>query len=229
MNESQPVSLWNREVEAARYALTRRLVPVLRHHLVVHLQPIGLLYELAVRKFDAVPLDKDSLRDTVTRISALAREGIASTLDVVSWLAPDDIDTTALGPGVEDCLSMLRSNFTFRGFAVDNHVGDARMPVSRVALREVFTAALIAATDPAAQPVRIEVGCPTVAGRPVLSISVVSMPVDGNVDIMSYRALSWDDVAVLAHAHGVGLEHEGGAARLTFAEATPAACSPRWR
>ena len=41
VNESLKERLWNREVQAARYALTRRLVPVLRHHLVVHLQPIG--------------------------------------------------------------------------------------------------------------------------------------------------------------------------------------------
>jgi hypothetical protein len=53
----------------------------------------------------------------------------------------------------------------------------------------------------------------------VLTIRVISLQVDGNEDIMSYRTLSWDDVAALAHAHGVGLDHDGGAARLTFDEA----------
>ena len=223
MNESLKERLSNREVEAARYALTRRLVPVLRHHLVNHLQPIGLLYEVAVRKLGAVPLEQESLRDTVTRISDHARAGVASTLDVVSWLAPDGVGATALGPGVKECLSMLCSNFAFRGFAVDNHVGDAEVSVARVALREVFTAALIAATDTAAQPVRIEVGASSVAGQPALSIRVISMQIDGNEDIKSYRTLSWDDVAALARAHGVGFEHEGGAARLTFDEAALAA------
>jgi len=223
MNEPLEARLRNREVEAARYALIRRLVPVLRHHLVNHLQPIGLLYEVAVRKLGAVPFEQDSLRDTMTGINNHARAGVASTLDVVSWLEPEDLGATALGPGVEECLNMLYSNFTFRGFAVDNQVGDARLPVARVALREVFTAALIAATDSAVQPVRIELGAETVAGRPLLSIRVVSIPADGNQDVMCYRTLSWVDVAALARAHGVGIEHEGGAARLTFDEAAPAA------
>jgi len=223
MNESLKERLWNREVEAARYALTRRLVPVLRHHLVNHLQPIGFLYEVAVRKLGAVPLEQDSLRDTMTGISNHARAGVASTLDVVSWLEPDDIGVTALGPGVDECLNMLCSNFTFRGFAIDNQVGGAGVPVARAALREVFTAALIAATDTTSQPVRIEVGCLTLAGRPALSIRLISMPVDGNEDVMPYRALTWDDVAALARAHGVVLEHEGGTARLTFDEAVRAA------
>lgn len=65
--------MWNREVEVARYALTRRLVPVLRHHLVVHLQPTGMLCEAAESKLGAAPLDQDSLRDTVTRIGDHAR------------------------------------------------------------------------------------------------------------------------------------------------------------
>jgi len=65
--------VWNREVEVARYALTRRLVPVLRHHLVVHLQPTGMLCEAAESKLGAAPLDQDSLRDTVTRIGDHAR------------------------------------------------------------------------------------------------------------------------------------------------------------
>lgn len=223
MNESMNERMWNRQVEAARYALIRRLVPVLRHHLVNHLQPISLSYEIAVRKLGAIPLEQESLRDTVTGISKHASAGVASALDVVSWLVPDDIGATALGRGVGECLGMLRSNFAFRGFAVDNQVAEGGAPVARGALREVFTAALIAITDTISQPVRIEVDASIVAGRSALSIRAMPIPVDGNEDLMCYRSLSWDDVAALARAHGVGLEHEGGTARLAFDEAARAA------
>src|SRR6185369_7993641 len=39
--------------EAARYALLRRLAPSMRHHLVVNLQPIGMIYEVMDRRLRA--------------------------------------------------------------------------------------------------------------------------------------------------------------------------------
>ena len=41
------------EAEAARYALLRRLAPSMRHHLVVNLQPIGMIYEVMDRRLRA--------------------------------------------------------------------------------------------------------------------------------------------------------------------------------
>ncbi len=144
--------------EAARYALTRRLIPVLRHHLVVDLQPIGLIYQVLDRKLNAGETELAPIRESLARIDVLARRAVASSLDVVSWLAPDTEASTPLGSGVVDCLNMLRSNFTFRGFAVHNEVGDAPLRVPQAALREVLTAALIAATDGASSPVDLRCG-----------------------------------------------------------------------
>ena len=39
--------------DAARYALLRRLAPSIRHHLVVNLQPIGMIYEVLDRRLRA--------------------------------------------------------------------------------------------------------------------------------------------------------------------------------
>ena len=39
--------------EAARYALLRRLASSMRHHLVVNLQPIGMIYEVMDRRLRA--------------------------------------------------------------------------------------------------------------------------------------------------------------------------------
>ncbi len=47
----QPVGPWR--VEAARYALLRRLAFAMRHHMVVHLQPIGMSTELMERRLNA--------------------------------------------------------------------------------------------------------------------------------------------------------------------------------
>ena len=50
------------QVEAARYAVLRRLAPALRHHMVRPLQPIGLIYGVMHHKLAAAQPDLQSVR-----------------------------------------------------------------------------------------------------------------------------------------------------------------------
>jgi hypothetical protein len=50
---SAAYALVSSAAEAARYALLRRLAPSMRHHLVVNLQPIGMIYEVMDRRLRA--------------------------------------------------------------------------------------------------------------------------------------------------------------------------------
>lgn len=209
--------------EAARYALTRRLIPVLRHHLVVDLQPIGLIYQVLDRKLNAGETELAPMRESLARIDVLARRAVASSLDVVSWLAPDTEASTPLGSGVVDCLNMLRSNFTFRGFAVHNEVGDAPLRVPQAALREVLTAALIAATDGASSPVDLTLRAHLSGIQAMVSIHTVPGTGEGVPNDMAYRALPWSDVQALAQAHVVHLVLDGEFVSLTLPASTPAA------
>src|SRR3954453_9318442 len=77
------------EAEAARYALLRRLAPSMRHHLVVNLQPIGMIYEVMDRRLRAATPDVASLQDSAGKINGFAKAALASCIDVVGWLAPD--------------------------------------------------------------------------------------------------------------------------------------------
>ena len=87
------------QAEAARYALIRRLAPSMRHHLVVNLQPIGMIYEVMERRLRQPAPDLANVQDSASKINGFARAALASCLDVVGWLAPDDTVTfTALTP-----------------------------------------------------------------------------------------------------------------------------------
>ncbi len=209
--------------EAARYALTRRLIPVLRHHLVVDLQPIGLIYQVLDRKLNADETDLAPVRESLARIDVLARRAVASSFDVVSWLAPDTEASTPLGSGVVDCLNMLRSNFTFRGFAVHNEVGDAPLRVPQAALREVLTATLIATTDGAPGPVELTLRAHLSGIQAMVSVHTVPGTGEGVPNDMAYRALQWSDVQALAQAHAVHLVLDGEFVSLTLPARTPAA------
>ena len=53
VQEPSPGFVADRLAEAARYTLLRRLAPSMRHHLVVNLQPIGMIYEVMDRRLKA--------------------------------------------------------------------------------------------------------------------------------------------------------------------------------
>lgn len=212
-------------IEAARYALTRRLVPVLRHHMVVHLQPIGMIYEVLDRKLAAGAPDLGAIREGLGKINQLARSAVNSCLDVVTWLAPDAAAAIGLSAGVAECLEMLRGNFSFRGFTISNEIGDAPFQVSQSALREVFTSALIAATDGASGPVDLVLSAQLSGGQAVLSVLTQPGQGSGFTSDMAYRAMAWSDVQALAQAHAVALAREGPIATLTFTASTASTAS----
>jgi ribosomal protein L16/L10AE len=57
------------QVEAARYAVLRRLSPALRHHMVRHLQPIGLIYGVMDHKLARGEPDVQALRANADKIN----------------------------------------------------------------------------------------------------------------------------------------------------------------
>ena len=206
-----------RTSEAARYALTRRLLPMLRHHMVVHLQPIGMIYEVLDRKLGVVAPDLVAVREGLAKINQLARSAVTSSLDVVTWLAPDASAVTNVGAGVHECLDLLHSNLAFRGFTVCNEVGDVPQQVLQSALREVLTAALISLTDSAAGPVEVVLSGAVSSGQAVISIHTRPGQGTGFTTEMSYRAVAWSDVQALAYTHAVDLSVLGPAVQIRFA------------
>jgi hypothetical protein len=108
----------DRLVEAARYALLRRLAYAMRHHMVVHLQPIGMITEVMERRLRMPAPDIGQVHESMDKINGFSRAAVQSCLDVVSWLAPEPGVAIGLDAGVQECVAMLRSNFSFRGFAL---------------------------------------------------------------------------------------------------------------
>ena len=206
----------NERAEAARYALTRRLLPVLRHHMVVNLQPIGMIYEVLDRKMAGSEPDMAPIREGLGKINTLARSAIGSCLDVVTWLAPDPAAVTGLGAGVEECLELLSNNFRFRGFNTVNDVGDATFQVSQPALREVLTAALIAATDGADGPVELRISAQSEPERTRLTIDTRPGDGTGFSTELAYRSLTWGDVEALAQEHRTAFTRDGTLVTLTY-------------
>jgi hypothetical protein len=196
--------------EAARYALLRRLAPSMRHHLVVNLQPIGMIYEVMDRRLRAPEPDLASVHDSAHKINGFARAALNSCLDVVTWLAPDQSATTPVAAGVRECVGLLATSLGFRGYAVRNEVTEVPGEVCRASLRNVLTSALIHATDQTPPPADLVLKASAESAG--LRLSLVLRPSEGNQGFANeagYRKLDWADVQALAQAESVQVQRDG--------------------
>jgi hypothetical protein len=208
-NVQGPAPALPMSAEAARYALLRRLAPSIRHHLVVNLQPIGMIYEVMERRLRTPEPDLGGIHDSAHKINGFARAALDSCLDVVSWLAPDQGAVTTVAEGVRECLSLLATSLTFRGFAVRNETGTMPGEIGRSAMRNVLTAAIIHLTDETAPAAELLLSA---EGRPAaLMLTLMLRPIDDEKGFSTgtaYRNLTWADVQALAAADSVQLERE---------------------
>jgi hypothetical protein len=194
----------SRLAEAARYALLRRLAPSMRHHLVVNLQPIGMIYEVMDRRLKAEHPDLHDVHDSAHKINNFAKAALHSCLDVVTWFAPDDNARTTAEEGVRECLGLVATSLTFRGFNLRNEVAAVAGDVRRAAMRNVLTGALIHATDHHAPPADLVLSGEVAGDRIALTLTV--QPVQGDPTFIGdppYRPLEWSDLEALAAAESV--------------------------
>ena len=208
--------------EAARYALLRRLAPSMRHHLVVNLQPIGMIYEVMDRRLRAPTPDLASVHDSAHKINGFARAALDSCLDVVTWLAPDQSAATPVADGVRECVGLLATSLGFRGYAIRNEVADVPGEVSRASLRNVLTSALIHLTDEIRPPA--DIALTAAAESRGLRLSLSLRATDGSQGFANeagYRKLNMEDVQALADAESVEVQHDGQSLRMLIPWTSP--------
>ncbi len=219
------------QVEAARYAVLRRIGPALRHDLVVHLQAVAMMAEVLGTRLDKGPVAATELTSQLARMHRLARDAVAGSLQVSQWLAPIDDDTVDLRQGIEECLTLVRSGLGFRGFQLHADLPAAGLSVSRDLLRQLLLAALLHLSDEAQPPGELRVQGGAAEGMAWLNLELVRRADEASLlaEDTGYRPLRWSDVQSLAG--DASLERNASGAihmRLPRAQArTPLQMAPR--
>lgn len=204
-------------VESARYALLRRLAFSIRHQMVAHLQPIGMVTELLERRLRAPTPDLVQVHDSVAKINGLSKAAAQDTLDVITWMAPEPGATVPLDAVVKDTVALLRGNFSFRGFTLRSEVEEQPQPVGRAAARMLLPAALLALTDTIEGPAEVVIDARP--GEDMIDVHLALRRTEGEGGVenqLSYRAIQWHEVKALCAAEDVELAHDEGRATLTF-------------
>ena len=209
-----------RLAEAARYALMRRLLPAIRHNIAGTLQPIGMMSAMLERRIKAATPDLAQLGKSAQGLSTLSREAAAVSLNLMTWLAPKDNDLVVINSALEECLDLMTTELSFRGFSVDNRTTEVEAVLPRGILRSVFTASLIALTDSVDSAASVVVSAEGETGNIRLTISLEPGGASELAAMGSrmpiYRALQWADVQAIAEAEGVRLDYAADCVQLHY-------------
>lgn len=222
-----PIPFLNeRLAEAARYVLMRRLLPAIRHNIAGTLQPIGMMSTMLERRMKAAAPDLAQLGKNAQGLSTLAREAAATALNLMTWLAPKDNDPVAVNRAVEECLGLMATELSFRGFSVDNRTTEVETVLPKGVLRSVFTASLIALTDAADSVANVVISAEGEAGNLRLKIALEpggSPELAMGSHTPTYRSLAWADAQAIADAEGVRLDYSSCSVQLHYLAASSAA------
>jgi hypothetical protein len=199
-------------VEAAHYALLRRLAPSLAHRLMGTLQPIALLTELASRQIANNPPDLERIRDAIAKARQQTRDAALSTSAILSWITDEEAPTIELVAGLTDCVALVRTDSEVRGVRINNAQStgiEAR--VSRRALRTLLTASIIATVDLRPSPSSVDVSAGRERNAATVSVDARFLEPDAldRNAVPAERLLTWEDVQAIAAAEGVAVERSG--------------------
>jgi len=201
-------------VEAARYALYRRILPVLRHGLVGELQSVQFAVNLA--KHACVRGSGDTL-ESINRISDQASAAVGRGQALTDWLRPDPNATTTVGEAVHACLDLVGTEWSLRGIEVSASVPAANEVVKSAAFREVVAAMLVAIGDAAAGTADVALAVRKRGANVMVSIRARASPRDADgARVSLYRDVRWTDVGALARAHGINWARRGDHALARF-------------
>ena len=211
------------QVEAARYAVLRRLAPSLRHQMVRPLQPISLIYGVMHHKLSAAQPDLQSVRQEAQKINDFAKAAIDECMDMGTWLSPEPEVLTRIDTGIKECFGLLATMLHFCGFRLTNEVETLPVMVRQDDVRTVLSAALLAITDSMTQPAALVIRATTDTAGVTLSVHTTPSG-EGSTNIYDdgYRRLTWDDVQALAAAAGITLVQQDRLVTMRFAVAQPA-------
>lgn len=211
-----PEFIKERFLEAARYALLRRLAPALRHDMAGILQPISMMAAILEKRLQKPEPDLAALAKNSGAINNFARDAGSACMGLMTWLAPRDDASVEIHEGVAESLALVTTELAFAGFNVVNKTSGVHAVVPLSVLRGAFMVSVLALTDAASAPG--DLVCSAQLTDEDVIFRIVLTATDADAPFVSgkpaYRALAWDDVQAIAQSQGVEVTREGSTVEL---------------
>ena len=210
-----PDVLQKRLVEAASYAVLRRIAPALRHDVAGFMQPVGMLVMVLQRRVQLPEPDLQAIGKTVASVTALAKEATTGCMNAMDWLVSHEDIRVSMVAGADEVVRLLALELSGCGLSASHDIAESQARVPRRFFRSVLAAALLAWCDqkPGTGVLRISDS----SDANVAELTLQFEP-DGTASaayvVSPQRPINWDDVDALAHGCGAALSTGDGWVRL---------------
>lgn len=182
---------------ALRFEIIKRLAPGFRHRMLGRMQPIALLSQLMGKKIQAGQTESGFLLKRLQELKDSLSAATTATVDLFSWLNPDDQSLQPLNSIVEECLDLLKMDIYTSNVVFDNTI-TAKALVRASRLRHVLAACLLTFIDSTEKPARVTLSAQQVAGDWQLEMSI--QPVDAAPKLMNAEAsfVNWEAIQLVS-------------------------------
>ena len=191
------------EADAIRYVVLRKLASGMRHSLMGELQAIQFAAELAAQMvITGAPGPK--LGDAIDQIPAQTKAAVRTSRSIMEWLRPEDAANIAVEAAMQECLKLAGDDWSLRGIKATTRCEPGNATVPKTVFYELFVTSLLALTDLHPGPLDIDIAAEEVDKKVIIKLSAhaadrrTALP-----PLVLYRALTFDDVSVLAKANEI--------------------------
>ena len=207
-----------RLAEAARYAVLRRVLPVLRHDMAGSLQPVRMLQMVLERRVQSPDPDLAAITNSVISLSALTKQAAADCMAALGWIDSRDDPQVSLRSAVDEVAKLLAMELAVKPLALVNGVADDSVTAPQSFVRSVFIGAVLAFCDQHVSGGTLEVTFQEAAPESQQSgrLQLRMLPSDAGKSpafpdgVRKPRLIGWRDVQAMAESCGVKMAQGDG-------------------
>jgi hypothetical protein len=182
---------------ALRFEIIKRLAPGFRHRMLGRMQPIALLSQLMGKKIQAGQTESGFLLKRLQELKDSLSSATNATVDLFSWLNPDELSLQPMDSIVEECLDLLKMDIYTSNVVFHNTI-TCQVPVKASRLRHVLAACLLTYIDSTEKPAQVTLSAQQVAGD--WRIEMNMQPADAAPKLANADAtfLNWAAIALIS-------------------------------
>ena len=213
---SRPEGLNDRLAEAARYAVLRRLMPVLRHDVAGAMQPIRMLLMVLERRVQLPEPDLQAIAKNVTSLNTLTKEASADCINALEWIGSNQDAEVSLRSSVDEAIKLLAMELSANGLELVNGITDDSATAPQSFVRSVLMGALLAFCDQRTEGKTLQVTCVAAGNQQASQLQLRMLAGDAgtppaSLDVVrKYRLIDWLDVEAMAKSFSANLERGDG-------------------
>jgi hypothetical protein len=201
--------------DAVRYVVLRKLAAGMRHTLMGELQGIQFAADLAAQIVKR-GVTGTKLDDALNQISAQTRGATAASRSIMEWLRPEVDASIEVATALQECVKVAGEVWILRGIRATTQCAASQGKVVKAVFFEVVVVSLLALTDMHSGSLDIGIVANQVDGKVVIAISARSADRMSAAPPLLHRALTFDDVRLVAKADGVACVCDDATITLEF-------------